>query len=149
MPVCANEHMPGMYRYLLSYSIFFPFVAASTVSGGLCMHFARRAVCIMPGYFQTLFALTCAFFSVHILKCLRSNVNPELRVHRLLSLLRTLTLVNQNLLLAEMSATIKVSPIGGVMLLKGFACLLEAGSGNMLGCHMCQPGMRRNSSECP
>lgn len=74
----------------------------------------------------------------HFLKCLRSNVNPELRHDRLFSLLRALTRVNQNLLLAEMSATIKVSPVGGVMALKGFACLLETGRGNTPACHRCQ-----------
>ncbi len=49
--------------------------------------------------------------------------------------------------LTEMSATIKVSPIGGVMRLKGFACLLEAGLGNTLGCHMCHPGIKMNGWE--
>lgn len=49
-----------------------------------------------------------------------------------------------NLLLTEMSARIKVSPIARVMLLKGLACILEAGSGSTLGCHMCRPGMRQN-----
>lgn len=53
-----------------------------------------------------------------------------------------------NLPLAETSATIKVSPIGGIILLKGFACTLEAGLGNILGCHMCRPGMRQNDWEC-
>lgn len=53
-----------------------------------------------------------------------------------------------NLSLTEMSATIKVSPIGGIMLLKGFACLFEAGLGNTLGCHMCHPGMTQNRGEC-
>lgn len=50
-----------------------------------------------------------------------------------------------NLLLTETSAIIKVSSIGEVMLLKGFACVLEAGLGNTLGCQMCRPGMRQNS----
>lgn len=49
-----------------------------------------------------------------------------------------------NLLLTETSATMKVSPIGRVVCLKGFACILEAGLGNTLGCHMCHPGMRQN-----
>lgn len=49
-----------------------------------------------------------------------------------------------NLLLTETSARIKVSPIARVMLLKGLACILEAGSGSTLGCHMCRPGMRQN-----
>lgn len=137
MPVCANEHVICMYllsRLLFSSPLF--------VTPSACIFHA-----VLSGSSQAIFkpcSLQCASSPLsHFLKCLRSNVNPELRVDRLLSL----TLMNQNLLLTGMSATIKASPVGGVMLLKGFACLLEAGSGNTLGCHMCQPGMRQNSSE--
>lgn len=107
------------------------------------------AVCIIPGYFQTLFASMCIFSSVPLLKMLLQQREPWAPRRPFTFLLRALTLVNQKLLLAEMSATIKESPVGRVMLLKGFACLLEAGSGDTLGCHMCQPGMRQNSLECP
>lgn len=72
----------------------------------------------------------------HFLRRLCGSVNPTLGVYRLFSLLYAPRFGEWNLPLAEVSATIKVSPIGGVMLLKGFACLLEAGSGNTLGSRM-------------
>lgn len=50
----------------------------------------------------------------------------------------------QNLLLTETSSTIKVSSVGGLMPLKGFACTLGAGLGSAPGCHVCRPGMRQN-----
>lgn len=44
------------------------FVAVSTLCGTLCVHFASHSVCIIPGYFQTLFASACIFSSVPLLK---------------------------------------------------------------------------------
>lgn len=127
MPACANQR------------VLCVFVIASFLTW--------LFVCVLPAMSpsssQAIFkpcSLHRAVFLLlsHFLICLRSNVNPELRHDRLFSLPRALTPVNQSLLLAEMSATIKVSPVGGVMPLKGFACLLETGWGNTLACHTCQ-----------
>lgn len=49
--------------------------------------------------------------------------------------------------LAETSAPIRASPVPGLMLVKGGACLLEAGSGSMLGCHMWRPGRSLGATE--
>lgn len=108
---------------------------------------AALVSCFIPGYFQTLFTSTRALSSAPLLECLCGNVNPTLGEHRLFSPPLRPRCGESNLL-TETSATIKVSPISRVMLLKGFACILEAGSGNTLGCHMCRPGMRHNGWEC-
>lgn len=56
------------------------------------------------------------------------NTTPPLSDYRLFSLaLRPRLGQSKSSLLPEMSAAITVSPVGGVMFLKGFACLLEPG----------------------
>lgn len=64
-----------------------------------------------------------------------SSRRREPRTRRLLFVFPALCprFVESNLFLTEMSATIKASPVGGVMLLKGFACLLEVGLGEHTG----------------
>lgn len=64
-----------------------------------------------------------------------SSRRREPRARRLLFVFPALCprFVESNLFLTEMSAAIKASPVGGVMLLKGFACLLEVGLGEHTG----------------
>lgn len=139
---CASFAFPAtvsiIYLFIYLLSVIVP-----------CVHTGRHTVSVLS---QAIFK-PCSLQRAlpppsHFLKCLCGNVSAALSDYRLFSLLCALALLNQNLLLTAMSATIKVSPIAGVMLLKGFACLLEAGSGNTLGCHLCYPGMRQNSLEC-
>lgn len=115
----------------------------------VCISAALRArqqpccVCIIPGYFQTLFPSTRAPPSAPLLATSLRQREPRARRRLFVLPAPRPRIVESNRFLAGMSAAIKVSPVGGVMLLKGFACLLEVGSGSTLGCHM-----RQNGSEC-
>lgn len=110
----------------------------------LCVH---TLAAVLSLFYPRLFS-NLVHFNMHFLLCPTSwNVFAAAWTPRSASsLLYAFALVN--LLLTETSATIKVSPVGGVMVLKGFACILETGLGNILGCHVCRFGMTQNSWEC-
>lgn len=110
-----------MYLCMLLLSVLCAFLQHST----LCVRTLAqpRCLCLISGYFQTLFTSTRTLSSAPLLECLCGNVNPTLGEYRLFSPPLCPRCGESNLL-TETSATIKVSPISRVMLLKGFACIL-------------------------
>lgn len=102
--------------FLLSFAFLHRFVRA---------HISSRAVSVLSQAIFKSCSLQHALSPLpHFWKCLCGSVNPTLGKFPPLRL----CFGELNLLLTETSATIKVSPVGGVMVLKGFACILEAGS---------------------
>lgn len=92
----------------------------------LCVHAAAVLSASSQAIFQLLVVFSVRLPSVPLLKMPAQQRGPPAPPWTASSLL--LTLVNPDLL-AGVSATIRASAVAEVMLLKGFACLLEVGWG--------------------
>lgn len=136
----ACIHAPFVYACFLSPVVACVFFLPRTVRNGSCAASVSSRAIFKPCSLQHALSPLCPT---------SRNVSAAVWAPRSASTVcfpspYAVALVEPNLLLAETSATIRISPIGWVMLLKGFACILVAGSGNTLGCHLCRPGMRQN-----